>query len=683
MDTTQATAANRVKVWVNGAQVTSFSTATYPSLNLDTYVNNTTAAGLGASFTGSWGQFLDGYLTEVNFIDGQQLAASSFGENDAITGVWKPKKYTGTYGTNGFYVNFSDPSAATAAAIGKDYSGNGNNWTPNNISVTAGTTYDSMLDVPTLWADGGNGRGNYPVWNPLKVFANNLTISDGNLSATNSSSTVATQAVASMRLPATGKWYWEVTNVSGSGLNCFAGMATTEAVADSSVVTNNLGGYRSNGAINNLAGTAQTSGASYTAGDVIAVAVDVDAGTVQFYKNGAAQGATPSFTFTAGTIIVPAIATDNSAGTKTFAGNFGQRPFTYTPPTGFKSLNTQNLPDATIKKGNQYFDATTYTGDGTSSKAVVNSGAFQPDMVWLKVRNVADNNSIADAVRGAPALIYPNLTSVETAAPLQGSVGSFNSNGFTIAAGATNNANFNTNANTYVAWQWKKGATPGFDIVTYTGDGTTNRTVAHSLGVQPSMFIIKPRTIVASWIVHHKDLGNNGGSPAYLNYVLLESTAAKAASTTMIPVAGLSSTTFPTSGATNNTNVNGSGTTYVAYLFAEVAGFSKFGSYTGNGSADGPFVYCGFRPRYVMLKSTTAARDWLVYDTARGTYNVLSEGPLQPNTAGTPYGAGYLGFDILSNGFKLRESTTNMNASGETHIFMAFAENPFKNALAR
>jgi hypothetical protein len=243
----------------------------------------------------------------------------------------------------------------------------------------------------------------------------------------------------------------------------------------------------------------------------------------------------------------------------------------------------------------------------------------------------------------------------------------------------------NTSAATYVGWQWKEGPTQGFDIVAYTGDATTNRTVAHSLGVTPSMFIIKARSAgTTSWITHHKDLGNNGGSPAYLQYLELNTTAIKAASTSLLPVAGLSSTTFPTSGATNNTNVNGSGTTYVAYLFSEVAGYSKIGSYTGNNSVDGPFVFCGFRPRWVMIKRTDTTNNWIVYDSSRSSFNAAAAYlfPDLANTEGTGSGSSDL-LDFLSNGFKLRCTTLAENASGGTYIFAAFAEHPFKNALAR
>jgi hypothetical protein len=180
--------------------------------------------------------------------------------------------------------------------------------------------------------------------------------------------------------------------------------------------------------------------------------------------------------------------------------------------------------------------------------------------------------------------------------------------------------------------------------------------------------------------VHHKDLGNNGGSPAYLRYCELNTSAAQAASTSLLPVAGLSSTTFPTSGATNNTNVNGSGTTYVAYLFSEVAGFSKFGSYTGNGGADGPFVFTGFRPAFVLVKKSTGIDNWEMFDNQRPVYNPASLG-LAPSSSAVE--ATSRGGDFLSNGFKLRFANSTSNENGATHIYMAFAENPFKNALAR
>ncbi len=216
VDTSQATASNRAKLYVNGAQVTAFSTATYPPQNRNTSVNSTNEHRMGRWIA----SYEDMYLTEVNFIDGQALTPSSFGQFDPATGVWGAKKYLGTYGTNGFYLNFADNSAATAAAIGKDSSGNGNNWTPNNISVTAGVTYDSMLDVPTMWGDGGNGRGNYATLNPLSNPNSPLfTVSNANLtySCGASAGNAGRMAiVGTMQLHA-GKTYWEVTPADTNG----------------------------------------------------------------------------------------------------------------------------------------------------------------------------------------------------------------------------------------------------------------------------------------------------------------------------------------------------------------------------------------------------------------------------------------------------------------------------------
>jgi hypothetical protein len=353
VDTTQATAANRVVLYVNGVQQT-FGTTNYPSQNFDTQVNNTVLHTIGG-FASLGGFYLDGYLTEVNFIDGQALTPSSFGETDSITGVWKPKAYSGTYGTNGFELNFSDNSNNTAATIGKDYSGNGNNWTPNNISVTAGVTYDSMTDVPTLTSA---TAANYAVWNPLYVIPSNTATSftNGNLTfaPTGAEGVGEASAVTTMPLPTTGKWYWEVTPsvvatlgpsrtqigimaqaqisfVVGQNSNCFA--YTAQGSSFSKVTANTFSSY----------------GASYAANDVIGVAVDLDNGAIYFSKNntfqnsgvptsGASKTGAAFTTLTGSSNYFPAVGYWG-----TYNANFGQQPFVYTPPTGFLALNTYNL----------------------------------------------------------------------------------------------------------------------------------------------------------------------------------------------------------------------------------------------------------------------------------------------------------------------------------------------------
>ena len=335
---------NQAKIYVNGVQ----TSVTTSGSGTNSYVNTTVAHYIGRH--GASSLYYDGYLTEINFIDGQALTPSSFGETDSITGVWKPKAYSGTYGTNGFYLNFSDNSNNTAATIGKDYSGNGNNWTPNNISVTAGATYDSMTDVPTLTSA---TAANYAVLNPLTPPID-ATLSNANLNIAYGSATSRTGIAATMGMT-TGKFYWEVTVTASSvsPSNAQVGISNT---TDNSSVSTGIGyypGYTSGGwgydgaqgyKYNNASGVAY--GATFTTGDVVGVAFDATAGSLTFYKNGSSQGVAYSG-LAAGTYF-PAVGDGGSGTTLSFAVNFGQQPFVYTPPTGYVALNTYNLPAGTI-----------------------------------------------------------------------------------------------------------------------------------------------------------------------------------------------------------------------------------------------------------------------------------------------------------------------------------------------
>ena len=682
IDTTQATSTNRLLLYINGVAQTFSSYSVGSSIN--TWVDNTNPHAIGKRADASL--YFDGYLTEINFIDGQQLTPTSFGSYNAGSGVWQPIRYSGTYGTNGFYLNFQDNSAATAAAIGKDSSGNGNNWTPNNISVTAGVTYDSMVDVPTLTSP---TNANFAVMNPLKKYTSNLGLTNGNLTASDSNP-VVTSAISTMSFGTSGKYYFECTMVAVATANSNYVGVIDAANGFGTAPFQNKGEYRSTGDIYNIAGTAQTAGASYTTNDIIGVAVDVTNGTVQFYKNNVAQGATPSFTFTAGTELWAAISTDNQVGTKTYALNFGQRPFTFTAPTGFLPLNTYNLATPTIPNGATQFAAKTYTGTAAALTVTntVNSVSFQPDFVWIKDRTSALNHRLLDSVRGTTSLLYSNTTDAQVTIPnANDSFSSFNSNGFTLGVGQGMNAS----GDAYIGWQWKANGTPavtntngtipstisanttsGFSIVTYTGTGA-NATVGHGLGIAPKMVIVKARNFgsATDWAVYHSGLT----SAAYA--VFLNTTGAQSNAASWWNSTAPSSTVF--SIGTSGGAINGSGTNYVAYCFAEIAGYSKFGLYTGNGSTDGPFVYTGMRPRWVMIKRTDTTGDWVIWDTSRNTYNAAQNG-LYPNLS-VAEGNSYF-IDVLSNGFKLRMSTI-MNVSSGTYIFAAFAENPFTYSLAR
>jgi hypothetical protein len=682
-------------LYVNGVLQT-FGTTNYPSQNFDTQVNNTVLHTIGG-FASLGGFYLDGYLTEINFIDGQALTPSSFGETNPVTGVWQPKKYAGTYGTNGFYLNFSNPSAATAAAIGADYSGNGNNWTPNNISVTAGVTYDSMLDVPTQWADGGNGRGNYCVLNPLAKNSS-TALSNGNLSIAGVAATsVWYPASTTIKIPTSGKWYCEMTvgaadaslyrNYFGIITDAFP-ISTTTGIGNSS---NGWAYFADDGAVYNNSSAIATLTASVT-NDVIGLAFDADNGELRFYKNGVAMGTSALSGFTSSYFFACSV---YSAATAT--ANFGQRPFAYTPPTGFKALNTLNLPAPTILKGNQYFDVNIWSGDNSSSRAITNSGSMQPDLVWVKRRNGSADHALFDSVRGFGGNkdLSSNTTGAEGAlnTSLYGNVSAANSTGFQLAAGSVDSSYTNRTGDTYVGWQWRAGvsavtntagsitstvdagATQGFSIVTYTGTGA-NATVGHGLGVAPSMVITKGRDSVGgatNWTVYHVSVGNTGA-------LFLNLTNATNTSSTQWNNTSPTSTVFSI-GTSGDKNTNTA--TYVAYCFAAVAGYSAFGSYTGNGSTDGTFVYTGFRPRFILFKKTSATDDWVIYDTARDEYNVASKNLYPNGSFAEDSNTTNRSADILSNGFKLRSSGTFLNGSGATFIFAAFAENPFKNALAR
>jgi hypothetical protein len=678
VDTTQATASNRIKIYVNGVQVTALNTAVYPTQNLDTFVDNNVAHQVNGT-----GGYFDGLMAEINFIDGQALTPSSFGAINPVTGVWSATKYAGTYGTNGFYLNFTDNSAATATTIGKDFSGNGNNWTPNNISVTAGVTYDSMLDAP-LGAGGGE-RGNYCVISPIDISSVGATISNGNLRFNNGSGGSQSTARATMGV-SSGKYYWETTCTTFGGSNPDTGilLASNTLVSADQFVGNYAGGYSYGGngqKRNNNTGAAY--GATYTTGDVIGVALDMDAGTLTFYKNNTSQGT--AYSSLSGTFS-PAISGYNGV---VWDANFGQRPFAYTPPTGFKALHTGNLAAPVIALPAQNMAATTYTGTGATQSIsnAVNSVSMQPDWVWFKRRGAVENHWLTDSVRGSTKGLFSNLTDAEATRTDQ--LTSFNSNGFTLGADAAGYSN--VSGQSYIAWQWKAGGTAvsntagsitssvsanttaGFSVVTYTGNEVAGATVGHGLGVAPSMIIVKRRDGAAvDWAVYHASIGAT-------KYLTLNTTAAEGTSS------GYWNNTAPTSSVFslyNSGSTNANPRLFVAYCFTPVAGYSAFGSYTGNGSTDGPFVFLGFRPRFVLIKrSSDGTNNWEVRDTSRDAFNTVDD-RLFPNTSGAE-DANNEGVDFLSNGFKIRNAGSGSNASGATYIYMAFAENPFKNSLAR
>jgi hypothetical protein len=674
-DSTNAVSGSRVKVYVNGVEAAAGSYSA-PTLNYDSQVNNNSAHAIGRYFGGL---YFSGYLADIHFIDGQALDPTSFGEFSATTGVWVPKAYTGSYGTNGFKLDFSDNSAATATTLGKDAAGS-NNWTPNNLSVTAGAGNDSLIDVPVngLQIDtglGGQVRGNYCTLNPLA--AGTVTLSNGNLNAvTGNSNTHARGTIGIL----SGKWYWEIVGTSG-GDNGLYGIVKQNASLSQYVGGDANGwGYSSFGRIND--GLYYIYGASFTNNDVIGVAFDADNGTLTFYKNGISQG--QAFSGLTSGPYFPAVSDVGGMNTTTLAINFGQRPFAYTAPSGFKALCTTNLPTPTIVNPSTAMDVKLYTGNGSTQ--TISGLGFSPDLIWIKKRSGAEGHLLSDTVRGIDNGLYSNQIVVENNFQIYGKVSAVTSSSFTVAATTDAPLITNQSGQTYVAWAWDAGSSTvtntagsitsqvranpsaGFSIVTYTSpNNSSDQTVGHGLGVTPQFIIVKNRDNTYNWDIYHASLGNN----ASLTFTTNPSRNGAFGTP--------NSSVFTTKWDYTHFSTN----RYVAYCFAPVAGYSAFGSYTGNGSADGPFVYTGFRPRWVMVKSTSYSdtdTNWNIIDTARGVNNVI--GPyLNANNSAAEQT--YSGWDLLSNGFKLRNTGNSLNRSGVTYIYAAFAEAPFQYALAR
>jgi len=746
IDTTQATASNRAILYVNGVQVTAFSTATYPAQNTNLVVNATNAHAFGSrGYAAS--DYYDGYMTEINFVDGQQLTPSSFGSTNALTGVWQPAKYTGTYGTNGFYLPFTDNSATTPVGLGKDFSGNsgtaivgtttsgsnsmtvvsltgisvgntvtgpgiptgtyvtaasvltvtlsqnatssnvsqsytfaGNNWFCNNISLTAGSTYDSMTDVPTLTSA---TTGNFCTWNPLTKWRG--TLSNGNLSM----SGTAGDTTGTMSLTG-GKWYYECTILGGTNEHNI-GFATSSVGASASAGSGIRGAgsyviYSFNGIFYN-SGSASSSLTTFAANDVVMLAYDADNAKIYVGKNGTwLNSAVPasgtgavSTTATAPLNPIYQFDSGNATGCNT---NFGQQPFTYTPPTGFNALNTYNLPTSTIVKGSPNFDVSLYTGTGATQTITTNAQLANGALIWTKTRSNAVNwDTRSTGMTNNYSFLQSNTTNAEETTATQYAM-TFSNGSYTVGAGD----NINQSTRTFVGYQWALGsavsntagsitssvqvnASAGFSVVTYTGTAA-NATVGHGLGVAPSMVIVKRRDSTSNWPSYHKSLGATDG--IYLNL-----TNATTASTLFWNDTAPTSSVFSLG---SGSGTNASGGTYVAYCWSPIAGYSAMGSYTGNGSTDGPFVYTGFKPKFVMFKRTDSTGSWHIFDSSRNPYN-LTDLNLYANGTNTDTQNNQI--DLLSNGFKCRSSDTDDNASGGTVIYMAFAENPFKNALAR
>jgi hypothetical protein len=661
-DTTHATASERLRCFLNGERVTLSATL---ALNANSKWNSNVLHTIGiSSFSVPNYYPFDGYMAEIHFIDGTALDATSFGETNS-NGVWVPKAYTNAagYGTNGFYITGAD-----SADLGADDSGNNNDFTSSGL-----TTTDQMLDTPT---------NNFCTLNAVDK-ATQVVLADGNLQYGLSSNSYT--AVRGTFGVSSGKWYWEMSTVSGMAVNtCYMGIATN---ASNLQVSNAPGDGTTYTYISYTGNKAYTSSSAYgtawnTNGRVIGVALDLDAGKIWWSRDGVwqasgdpAAGTNEAFSGITGTWHPYVVFNDTSPN---LLFNFGQTAFTYTPPTGFNALSTANLATPSITDGSKYFQPTLYTGTG-SSLAVTQSGnsTFQPDWVWIKGRSGATEHVLTDAVRGVTKELSSNDTGAEETVA-QG-LTTFGTAGFTVGT----DGSYNTSSATYVGWQWKaNGAgssntdgsitstvsadtTSGFSIIRWSGTGA-NGTIGHGLGIQPSLYIVKNTATTNSWLV---------GSTLYSNtqFLILNATD------TLDTAAAIWNSAYPTSSVVNlgsNVGSNGSGTNnMICYAFAEIPGYSSIGSYEANASTDGPFIYTGFKPSFVLIKNVDAAEEWWIQDDAREPFNGGNMARLAPNSSAAeadnvPW------FDFLSNGLKVRYNAGGINASG-THIYMAFAENPF------
>ena len=668
-DTTQSTANDRFKCFVNGALQTEWDRNSTPGQNEEQAWNNALEHRIGGKHHANAGYF-DGYMTEIHFIDGTAKAASDFGEYNS-SGVWVPIEYAGSYGNNGFFIDGRDSSD-----LGDDESGNGNDFSSSGLAAA-----DQMSDTPTK---------NWCTLSPIDKFGGTLTLSDGNLRAVPAASAYSNNH--GTFYINSGKWVFECKHTTVFGEAC--GWSPPGEILSGSSDR----GYfmmADGRAYDNTTNTG-TKGASLASGDFRYVFYDADAQAMWFahvdvsssnalvYDNSATKaeieaGTTTNAVFTSipAGFWAPGIWMDTSGVIEV---NFGQSSFATSSdlPTGFNTLNTANLPTPTISDGSKYFQTTLYTGNG-STQSISQSGensTFQPDFAWIKGRDSGYDHALYDAVRGATKEIKSNATDAE--ATITNGVTAFESDGFALG----DRVGVNSNTENFVAWQWLAGnssgstnddgsvdstvtvnTTAGFSICKYNPGGNSNVTFGHGLGVAPRLVLVKNLEDATNWQVLHLDQGVG-------NKIFLNTTGAASSD------ANMWQNTAPTSTVVSVGTAQTSNEQCIAYVFAEVEGYSSIGSYEGNGNADGTFVYTGFSPSWLLIKNIDAAESWNLRDSSRDLFNVTKE-ILAPNTnaAEATSGGGQYA-DLLSNGFKLRGTDPGVN-SAATFIYVAFAEHPF------
>ena len=639
VDTTQSTASDRVKIYVDGDLITSLDSSTYPSQDFQTNVNSTSYPIAVGSFNSLTTLCTGGYLAEYNFVDGTALTPSTFGVTDTSTMRWIPKTLTGiTYGTNGFRLKFQDSSA-----LGDDTSGNGNDLTATNLAST-----DQTTDSPTQ---------NHCIMDPNDETGS-ITMSEGNLKITQGG---AGDAIRGSLAPTSGKYYFEITaTATGADGNSAVGIQQKNVPIDSSTSLASVNAetfiYRDDGYIVN-GGQSASGYTNWTQGNVIGIAMDLDNHKLYFSVNGTyinsgnpANGTGSVFNLVQNTRYAPYVVFQGSSGF-VFDVNTGQRAFSTAAPTGFSALQQDNLPE---------------TDKGITG------------MVWIKNRDEARSSVIYDSSRGAGQKLQSDKTNADT----------LNVDGVTkflkggVAVGSQNQSNDAGDGN--VAWNWvanggttasntdgnttvtlQTNTTAGFSIGTFKST-SASQTLGHGLGVAPEVIILKCTSTTQNWLVYHKQIDLTDAHYLHLNTTDAEQTGSDFGNT--LPT----STVF----TANPTGV--ADRDYCFWAWKSVDGFSKFGKYTGNGVANGPFVYTGFKPAWLIIKRTDSSTggNWSIIDNRRSTFNPVGK-PLLADSTDAESGLSDITMDLLSNGFKIRNTLNSNNNSSGTYVYMAFAEHPF------
>lgn len=627
----------------------------------------------------------------ANKADAESTFASGYDIDFNSTGfqiVTGPSTAINASGGTYIYMAFADKREA---AFWLDQSGNNNDWTNNNMQES-----DISLDSPT---------NNFATLNPLDRYPSTyLTLSEGNL-LVNGGPTTGYTNIGSTFYQSTGKWYVEFIQKSRAA-STWTACGLLEADVNHNGYLGQYTGtyaYLDNGGFY-YGGSSVSTGTSYAVGDVIAYAVDFDAGEIKMYKNNTlvytfsslttgVEYAFGGFGYSSSDSSVINFGQDSSfAGNKVAQGNTDENgfgDFYYEPPAGYLALCTQNLPDPAILDGSDHFNTVLYTGNG-STQSITGVG-FQPDWTWIKERPTSSAYGIYDVVRGNSKALSSNQTSAEWDQSSDLGLESFDTDGFTVDYPNAGNYYINRSSQPYVAWNWKAGGTgvantdgsisstvsanptAGFSIVGYTGNGTAGATIGHGLSSEPEMIITKNRDALTNWFTFVSELGAG-------NSLILNTTNASYAASILWNNTAPTASVFSVGTATET---NGSGNDIIAYCFHSVEGYSKIGSFTGNGSTDGTFVYTGFKPAFILWKRSSSTSNWLIWDNTRSPYNVVDDVVFPDLSNAESSSAASYGIDMLSNGFKLRNSNATVNGSGSTYIYMAFAEIPFKYSNAR